>query len=149
MWSNREGWSGETTLAMLVVMQPWMLLAISPAWAHCWLLPSSLPWGLPGSFLQSGSPAHQPVSLQGFIPSHLQDFALAFAEFHEVPVASFLQPVKTRPTLWHIGSSPQFDVLYKHDRNAVWKSKSGNYLHILVRERYLHILYLLEISSFL
>lgn len=128
---------GETTpslLAMLLVVQPWMLPAISAAWAHCWLLPSSLPSGPPGPFPQSCSPAHQPVSLQGFIPSQLQDFALVFAEFHEVPVGPFLQPVKGSPTLQHICCSPPsltssanlIGMQYQNPEEV----SVGNYLHL-------------------
>lgn len=118
---------GETTpslLAVLLLMHPQMLLAISAAWAHCQLLPSSLPLGAPGPFPQSCSPAHQPVLLQVFIPSQLRDFALVFAEFCEISVSPFLQPLKDSPTLQHIGWFLQFDVLYKLDKNAVSKCRS-------------------------
>lgn len=43
----------ETTpglLAVLLAMQPWMLLPISAAWAHCRLLPQLTAWGPQGLF---------------------------------------------------------------------------------------------------
>lgn len=87
---SAEQW--QTTLnllAMLLVMQLWMLLVISATRTHCQILPTLLPSGSPGYFPQSCAPALLPEALQGFITSQLQDFEFFFAEFHAVPVGHF------------------------------------------------------------
>lgn len=54
---------------------------------------SRCPPGLPGLFPQSCRPADspQPVSLQGAVPSHVQEFGFVIAVFHKVPVRPFFQ----------------------------------------------------------
>lgn len=118
--SARQAETTPSLLAMLPVIQPWMLMAISAAQAHCQLLPSSLPSGPPGPFLQSCS------CLSACIIARIYSFptpGLVFTKFHKVPVGLFLQPLKGSPTFQHTGCSPQFDVLCKPDGNALSKSR--------------------------
>ena len=63
------------------------------------------------------------VRLHGMIPSQAQDFALAFADLHEVPLSPFLQsvhiPLKSSPALHCSDSSTQSDVVHKHADSAL------------------------------
>ena len=55
--------------------------------------------------------------MRGVVPPHIQDFSLPFAELYNIPVSSFLQPVKVllngSLTLWCISHSSQFCVISK------------------------------------
>lgn len=68
-------------LAMLLVVQPWLLLAAVAAVAHRWPKPSSAPV----------------VSQQGTPPSRAQDVAFVLVEFQEMPAGPFLHPVQVPP----------------------------------------------------
>lgn len=65
-------------LAVLLLVQPWLLLAAVAAGTHSWLKPSSAPV----------------VSLQGTLPSQVQDVAFIFVEFQKTPAGPFFQPAQ-------------------------------------------------------
>ncbi|KAK4824875.1 hypothetical protein QYF61_021082 [Mycteria americana] len=68
-------------------------------------------------FCQGASQPVGPQPVPGVVPPHVQDFALAFAELHVVPVRPFPQPVKVpqdgSTILWCISHSSQFAVISK------------------------------------
>jgi len=75
-----------------------MLLALFAARAHCWLMFVLLSTKgrriFSAELLISQSVSRQPVLLPGALPYQLQDFIFVLAKFHNVPVGTFLQPVK-------------------------------------------------------
>lgn len=82
-------------LALFLVTQPGMLLALFAVRALCWLRLSSLSAKMPRGF--SAKPLTpvkpQPAPLQGAHPAQVQDLALVLVDFRKVPVSTFLQPV--------------------------------------------------------
>ena len=100
-------------------MQPRVPAATFASRAYCWVMLNSASVRTPDPFPQSCLPAWQPrhILLHRFIPPQVQDFALLFAELHEVPISPFLHPVEVPPksstTLWCISQSSQFCTISK------------------------------------
>lgn len=102
-------------VAVLLVMQPGITLAVLAARECCWLRFDLLSDKTCRSFPVAPQPvmccSPQPVL---FIPSQLQDFALILAECWKVPVHPFLEhvciPLCGKPALGHIGWVSQFSV---------------------------------------
>lgn len=81
-------------LALLLVTQPRMLLALSAARTLCWLtssLSAKMPRGFSAKLLPPVKPQLAP--LRGAHPSQVQDLALVPVDFRKVPVSTFFQPV--------------------------------------------------------
>ena len=77
-----RGW-----LAGLLLIQPRMLVALSAARAHCWLL-----FGLFSDTSPVSLSAEWPVLPPGIFASQVQDSTFVPVELHEVPIDPFLQP---------------------------------------------------------
>lgn len=99
-----------SVLAMLLLIQLWMLLAVLVARAHGWLVFSLLPTKTPRLFSAELVPGQAVLACttQGILPSHEEDCCRV--EFHKVPVSLFLQPVQVplngNPALKYVDRSP-------------------------------------------
>lgn len=100
-------------LGLLQWLQPQILMPFSVAGKICWFMFWSPPFWGPQGLCQWVVP--QPVSLlpalsQEGLSSPVQDSALAFAKFHDIPISPCLQPcqvpLKRSPALVHFLPPP-------------------------------------------